>query len=131
MSESTTQVPAEAIEAAAHAAFAAAYPRWTWDAMTLSAQAAWLRDAEIALVAAAPALLAAERDRVALAIKQYADAEASRTEWDGAPGLLGNWVNGIRDAARIARTPRATETVTYDGFGAPIVHTTQGGADHV
>lgn len=36
-------------------------------------------------------------------IDAYADAEAKRLEWTGAPGEIGNWVEGIRDAARLLR----------------------------
>lgn len=43
------------------------------------------------------------RVQVAESIEAYADSETERTNWDGAPGLLGNWVGGIRDAAKVAR----------------------------
>ncbi|HXH77335.1 hypothetical protein [Nocardioides sp.] len=43
------------------------------------------------------------RAQVAESIEAYADSEAERTEWDGAPGLLGNWIGGIRDGAKLTR----------------------------
>ncbi|WP_311208757.1 MULTISPECIES: hypothetical protein [unclassified Aeromicrobium] len=56
-------------------------------------------------------LLARGQESAALHIDAHADAEAERTGWDGSPGLLGNWVNGIRDGARLLRgeVPRAPE----------------------
>ena len=43
------------------------------------------------------------REAIAVEIDAYADSESARTKWDGAPGLLGNWVGGIRDAAKLTR----------------------------
>lgn len=43
------------------------------------------------------------RNQVAEAIEAYADSETERTHWDGSPGLLGNWIGGIRDGAKLTR----------------------------
>lgn len=43
------------------------------------------------------------REQVADEIDAYAASETERTQWDGAPGLLGNWIGGIREGAKLAR----------------------------
>jgi hypothetical protein len=64
----------------------------------------YLADALAPVVAA---MLAEQRESIAAEIEAYAVSEAERTDWDGSPGLLGNWVGGIKDAARIARVGAA------------------------
>lgn len=54
---------------------------------------------------------AATSNRIADAIEAEAKAEAIRLEWDGAPGMVGNWIGGFTEAARIARA----DTQTTDG----------------
>lgn len=109
MSESTTPVPAEAIEAAAiMLATRNEYPSYRqgiWWGLHEDQRRLLRESAEAALAAAAPILLAAERERIATAIEAEADSESARTGWDGAPGELGNWIGGIKTAAAIARTP--------------------------
>jgi hypothetical protein len=106
MSESTTPVPAEAIEAAI-----AAYKGVTALAYVDDRNAGM----RAALAAAVPVLLATERERIATAIEAVRDDRYN--QWRDV---------GLNLAASIARTTTEdTETVTYDGYGAPIVHDPQ------
>lgn len=64
------------------------------------------------------AIVIAVATRTAELIDEYAESEAVRTRWDGTPGILGNWVNGIRDGARLLRgelRPKGTMTIRNDG----------------
>ena len=48
---------------------------------------------------------------IAQAIEDEAQRESDRVKWDGSPGLLGNWIGGIRVGAKLARN-YATEDGT-------------------
>ena len=48
-------------------------------------------------------------ESIAQSIEVEAQRESDRVKWDGSPGLLGNWIGGIREGAKLARNYRTED----------------------